>query len=206
MKLINPLFLLGIVLFLFSGCSDKTDIMGTDTDSLIDARGADVEVTVPFKITYTGEYLNNAPNPDKCGAVFADDEMTIPIINVVVEGWGHGTHVGNSTIHFDFCGVPDFSTGEFAYGDPYPVDAYIIAANGDMLYLTVSGTVYPGRLDDHPEYVTSYWRDPFEILGGTGKFEDASGGGMTDDYNSSEDPYSHHNWEGTITMKKGKPN
>ena len=70
--------------------------------------------------------------------------------------------------------------------------------------MSVEGAVLPGRLDDHPEEVVSYWRDPFVILGGTGRFEDASGGGMTDDYNSSEDNNSHHHWVGTITMKKGK--
>ncbi|MBP1668794.1 MAG: hypothetical protein H6Q21_1160, partial [Bacteroidetes bacterium] len=47
-----------------------------------------------------------------------------------------------------------------------------------------------------------YWRDPFEILGGTGKFKGATGKGTTDDYNSSEDPYSHHHWTGTITLLK----
>ena len=68
-----------------------------------------------------------------------------------------------------------------------------------MLYEVITG-----RLEDHPDYVVSYWRDPFEILGGTGRFEGAFGGGMTDDYNSSEDTNSHHHWKGTITMKKGK--
>jgi hypothetical protein len=61
-----------------------------------------------------------------------------------------------------------------------------------------------GRLSDRPSYVIEYWRDPFVILGGTGRFEGATGGGMTDDYNSALDPYSHHHWNGTITMVKGK--
>jgi hypothetical protein len=42
--------------------------------------------------------------------------------------------------------------------------------------------------------VVSYWKDPFVILGGTGKYEGATGDIITDDYNSSEDPYSHHHW------------
>ena len=80
----------------------------------------------------------------------------------------------------------------------------MVAANGDILYISGEGFVIDGRLDDHPEYVISYWRDPFVILGGTGRFEGATGEGWTDDYNSSEDPNSHHNWTGTITMVKGK--
>jgi hypothetical protein len=42
------------------------------------------------------------------------------------------------------------------------------------------------------------------VMGGTGSFEGATGTIMSDDYNSSEDPYSHHHWKGTITMVKGK--
>ena len=48
----------------------------------------------------------------------------------------------------------------------------------------------------------SYWKDDFEILGGTGKFSDAPGKGKTNDYNSSEDPNSHHFWTGSITYQK----
>ncbi len=57
-------------------------------------------------------------------------------------------------------------------------------------------------MEDHPDHVVSYWRDPYKILGGTGKFEGATGEGMTDDYNSSEDQNSHHHWKGTMTLLK----
>jgi hypothetical protein len=151
-------------------------------------------VTVPFKVDYTGTYLFQGFNPDRCNAV-----------NVVVEGPGSGTHVGTSIIHFDFCGVPaNDGTFDFLYGDPLPSDGYIVADNGDSLFVTISGRVIVGRADDHPEYVNSYWRDTFRITGGTGRFEDATGIGLSDDYNSDLDPFSHHNWDGTITMKKGK--
>ena len=51
------------------------------------------------------------------------------------------------------------------------------------------------------KYERDDWRDPFVFKGGTGRFEGASGGGKTDDYNSSEDPNSHHHWKGTIRLK-----
>ena len=57
-----------------------------------------------------------------------------------------------------------------------------------------------GKTDVHPAFVTSYWKGDFEILGGTGKYEGATGRGKTDDYNSSKDPNSHHNWNGTIHL------
>lgn len=151
-------------------------------------------VEVPFTVDYVGTYLYGPFGipTDKCD------------INVFVEGEGTGTHVGKSMIHFDFCVTPYFTPdGQLDHGDYGNSDAYIVAANGDMLFVSVEGTVYPGRLDDHPEHVVSYWRDPFVITGGTGRFEGATGGGMTDDYNSSEDTNSHHHWEGTISLQVG---
>ena len=80
----------------------------------------------------------------------------------------------------------------------------MVFGKGDTLFVTCKGKVIGGKSPDHPEYVTSYWRDDFLILGGTGRFEGATGSGKTDDYNSSEDPYSHHRWKGTITLEKGE--
>jgi len=144
-------------------------------------------VTLPFTCDYIGNYTSVAVDEEKCGSY--------PEMRVIVDGSGTGTYVGESTIHFDFC--CNWETGYYGYGKTY---AYIEAEDGDILYVTCSGQVIDGKLDDHPDYVTSYWRDPFKILGGTGRFKGATGGGMTDDFNSSEDPYSHHHWKGTINL------
>ena len=149
-----------------------------------------VMVTMPFKVDYLGNYTSMEVT-DGCGVY--------PAMRVVVDGTGTGTHVGNSTVHFDFC--CNLETGVYGFGVP---TEYIVAANGDILYISCEGQVMGGRLPEHPDYVNSYWKDPFVILGGTGRFKGATGGGMTDDYNSDLDPYSHHHWTGTITMVKGK--
>ena len=101
--------------------------------------------------------------------------------------------MGKFTGNFSFC--VDGNTGEYG-----PSDSYMVAANRDILYVSIQGQVIGVREDDHPEHVTSYWRDPFVILGGTGRFKVATGGGMSDDYNSSLDDNSHLHWNGTITM------
>src|SRR4030042_1518342 len=149
-------------------------------------------ITEPFDASCTGNYTyvgaDTLPNP-KCVAPYT-------AWRAIVDGQGTDTLLGNFTIHFDFCG--DTLSN---YGNLY---GYMIDAEGDTLFISCSGRVLDGRLDDHPAYVTSYWRDPFELLGGTGKFKGASGSGTTDDYNSSEDPNSHHHWTGTITMAKRK--
>lgn len=68
--------------------------------------------------------------------------------------------------------------------------------------MSCEGRVIEGKTEEHPSSVIEYWQDDFEILGGTGKFEGATGKGKTDDYNNSEDPNSHHHWKGTISLIK----
>ncbi|WP_340110735.1 hypothetical protein [Maribellus mangrovi] len=193
MKTIKKLFILAFCFALCLACSDLGDELTGDLKSgeLGSHKDGDLKmVTVPFIVNYLGTYM---PPGDKCGP---------DVFNVIVDGVGDGTHVGCSTIHFDFCILGASADGDSTYyGDTY---AYIVADNGDSLFVSIEGAVVEPPLEDHPDYVVNYWRDPFEILGGTGRFEGATGGGWSDDYNSTEDNYSHHHWEGTITMVKGK--
>lgn len=148
--------------------------------------------TVPFDAEFTGIYTSVQPDSVRCGPG--------PWMHVVVDCSGKSDVLGNFTTHFEFC------ADDQGYYPGKQMVAYMIADNGDTLFVTSEGQVLEGRQDDHPEYVVSYWRDPFEILGGTGKFKGATGAGMGDDYNSSEDENSHHHWKGTITLikKQGK--
>jgi hypothetical protein len=145
--------------------------------------------TVPFDVEFTGTYNLVEPDSLLCGPE--------PWMHVIVDCSGTGTPLGKFTTHFDFC-----ANWEEGYYPGTRSVEYMIAENGDTLFITCEGQVIEGRLEDHPEYVVEYWRDPFKILGGTGKYEGATGEGMTDDYNSSEDQNSHHHWKGTITMLK----
>jgi len=178
MKTIKQLFLFTAVICLTFSLSDCNRLK------------APKMVTEPFEVKFIGNYTFVGPDtlPDaKCVAPYT-------VWRAIVDGKGTGTPLGTYTVHFDFCG--DSLSN---YGNVY---AYMITADGDTLFVSCTGRVVDGKLDDHPAYVVSYWRDPFEILGGTGKFKGATGKGTTDDYNSSEDPYSHHHWTGTITLLK----
>ncbi|MBN2699079.1 MAG: hypothetical protein JXR52_09640 [Bacteroidales bacterium] len=158
-------------------------------------------ITEPFEADFTGNYVSYLPDA-KCGECPVDTagnpvgpECWTMVIN---EGSGTSTHLGNFTHYFEFCG--DDLSGI------YPGDhmiAYFIDENGDTLKVSCAGKVLVGRTKDHPEHVNSYWKDPFVIEGGSGRFEGATGEGMTDDYNSDQDPFSHHHWKGTITLVKG---
>lgn len=187
MKTIAKFIFMAACISLLFACTKTDNSLGTDTSGnpLKSARADPKTVTVPFKADFTGTYTYVGTS-EKCGD---------SLIQVIVDLKGTGTHLGNFTGNFNFC------AGEAGYG---PTDSYMIAANGDILYVSCAGQVHEGRLADHPPYVISYWRDPFVISGGTGRFEGATGSGMTDDFNSSLDPYSHHHWSGTITLVKGK--
>jgi hypothetical protein len=190
MKALKMIFLIAAACSFVISCSqDEGDI----TVNLKMGKAEPTSVTVPFKADFTGTYLFAGPDAS-CGVWNpAGGEMWGMIIN---EGTGTGTHLGRFTSHFEFC--CEFITG--VYPGNHMV-AYLTAANGDVLFVSCAGQVLNGRLDHHPEDVNSYFMDPFVILGGTGRFEGASGSGFTDDYNRDSYPEnSFHHWRGTITL------
>jgi hypothetical protein len=190
MKTLFKIFFLTALISLVAGCNKTNEFIDDETSEL---KKAQVTVTVPFEAEFTGDYvylyLKGQEGMGDCADEFR--------CRVGVEFQGTGTHLGKFTGYFDFCACGP--GGKFG-----PTVSEMVAANGDILYVSCWGYVKGGRQSDHPEHVVSYWRDPFIILGGTGRFEGATGGGMTDDYNSSLDPNSHHHWTGTITLVKGK--
>ena len=149
-------------------------------------------VMLPFETSGIGEY--KFVGPDTLPDVRCTGRLSA--WRAIVKVTGKGIPVGSFTVHFDFCGD---TLGN--YGN---IDAYLIAETGDTLFLSGSGQVIDGRLESHPEHVVSYWKDTFRISGGTGIYDASSGVLVSDDYNSSEDMNSHHNWTGTLTMKVKK--
>lgn len=203
MKTLKKILLFIAAICLILSCSKSDGIFeGDDINvSLKNGKAVSKTVTVPFDARFTGEYLWMGPHPDhpECGVWDPDNgEFWALVINA---GEGTATHLGHFTYRFEFC--CNWLTGVYPGPSNY-VSGHFEAANGDLLFIMSYGQVFEGRLEDHPEYVNSYWRDPWLITGGTGRFEGATGSGFTDDYNSDLDPYSHHHWTGTITMVKGK--
>ncbi|HUW93993.1 MAG TPA: hypothetical protein VMV74_12570 [Bacteroidales bacterium] len=187
MKTLQRILFFTAVICLIVSCSKYE---GDDMNvSLKKGKAEPTTVTVPFKADFVGNYDDVSVNAT-CG--------DFPNMMVTNTGGGTGSHLGNFTHYFEFC--CDVISGYYPLGH---MVAYLTAANGDVLFVSCEGQVIDGRAEDHPDYVISYFRDPFVILGGTGRFAGAKGSGMTDDYNSSLDPYSHHHWTGTITLIKG---
>jgi hypothetical protein len=200
MKTLQKIFFWMAVISLVAACN-KTEEYAEDEDLQLKSMQT-TEVTVPFYANFIGDYV---------GLLFPGDEgfECDPMFNcrVLVDAQGTATHLGKFTVHFDFCACgpddPEIEGTDQQYG---PTEVCFVAANGDQLFVSCGGSVVDGRLPHHPEDVNSYWRDPFVITGGTGKFEGATGGGLTDDYNRDSFPAnSFHHWRGNITLKKGKP-
>lgn len=181
-------FLTASVLMLFLGC-ENGDFIEVD-DSLLNKNNSKETVTLGFNLVFTGEYIKQAPDPDKCGSF-------PPFFNVINQGKGTGTHFGKMKSHFDFC----VDITDSSYPNAFE-EAYFEDKDGDKLFVYVTGFVIPGRIAGMPSYASSYFVDPFTITGGTGKFEGATGNGYTNDYNSDKDEFSHHHWTGKITLKK----
>jgi hypothetical protein len=194
MKKLNYVLLLSFVFLLFAGCSKleiQPDPLNSGDESAL--KSAKTSVTMGFNIVFTGTYDFADLDP----ICVCDD---VPMVRIINTGEGTGSHFGKLTHYFDFC---------VGVGSSYPnchMVAYFEDENGDRLFVEVAGWVLGGRVPGMPNFATSYFKDPFEIIGGTGRFEDATGSGITNDYNSSKDPYSHHHWTGKITMVKGKGN
>ena len=203
MKILLKLFLAMSVILCLTACDNSADtefdeafpLNSYEAKASTNKHHEDKMVTLGFNLVFTGNY-EVPSHAAKC------DTGTFPVRNV---GVGTGTHFKKVTSLFEFCVRPT-AAGGGTYPEGY-VNAYFEDEDGDQLFVYVEGEVIPGRLPGMPNYALSYFKDPFQIVDGTGKFKDATGGGFTNDYNflnkEGIQQTSHH-WQGTITMKKGK--
>ena len=189
----KTLLFLAVPVFLFSCNNGYDPLVGQDVGKLVYHSIEECcYITLPFEASFTGEYLS-AEADIACGECNIDSGYCWGSVKISITGACHPLDTFSGL--FEFC--CDFINGY------YPGDhslAYMIDSENDTLFVRAMGQVIDGRTANHPEYVTSYWKDPFQITGGTGKYLNATGTGMTDDYNSRLDPYSHHHWSGTIIL------
>ena len=146
-------------------------------------------VTVPFKADFS-VWDNSDYTDPSCGDGW---------FNLTMVGEGNISHLGKMSTIMNFCLNP-------ANGYYEDVDGVFEAANGDELYFEVQeGWVVP---IDGGEflYYQSQFDDPINFLGGTGRFEGASGNATTNAYVHS---IPANEWrtdffsEGTLTFKPG---
>lgn len=157
---------------------------------------------IPFRARFATRLT-----PDRLGEVSCDDP-SLPFPNFQ-SGFGKGTHLGGFTVELTFC-----SGGAGVYGG---AKGYLEAANGDRLYVCIErGQVILPLPEPDPVY-DAFFKDPFEFCGGTGRFEGASGQGMTNslvDLWNDDYPFpgpiipnhrTDHIWTGTLILPNGVP-
>jgi hypothetical protein len=88
-------------------------------------------------------------------------------------GTGRFLHLGRTSVSVTHCTFVDMASGTGKFG---PGTITLTAANGDELHLVQWGTF---RLVDTPEGLTSVFNMRWVVVGGTGRFDDARGSGMT---------------------------
>lgn len=169
------------------------DVFATNTaKALGQSNGA---VTVPFRASFYS--IGGAESDPSCGDDFPRFSKNTQ------DGDGEATHLGRFSFHATFCqDIADvLDDGQLTEEESVPYwngIATLTAANGDELWITVAGAIV---LSDHPDYDVEF-HDPFEFVGGTGRFEGASGNGVTDSYGVAGRV--EHDWSGTLTLLPGK--
>ncbi len=139
--------------------------------------------TKDFNATFHTDLFSLAEDSINCGP-------PRNFLNVQI-GSGSETTVGNFEVRMSFC--VDVTT--FEYAEALGV---LTATNGDELYLDASGQVVPTTKEGYD----LEFKDPFTIIGGTGKFAGATGNGMTESYVNMTTNRTDHIWKGTLLLKK----
>jgi hypothetical protein len=190
--------LLGVAL-LFAGCDSGPN--GPELSGRADDTGTTLKmgrdngtVTVPFKAEFFTELVSLMPD-DACGAP--------PNFLNTQKGFGEATHLGRFSAQPTFCiNMADLLDGQLTEGESLPFgpsEEPLIAANGDELWVaSSSGEVVPS---DHPD-VDFEFTIQFEITGGTGRFEGASGGGVQHGFVDQQASRTQHQWSGTLSLPR----
>jgi hypothetical protein len=96
-----------------------------------------------------------------------------PFGEAVIEGYGTATHLGAVTIQRTHCFSP--------FNNPPIYNGHweATAANGDRVWGSYTGTLIPTVFDPQGNPIRGQIISPYTVEGGTGRFANASGGGMT---------------------------
>jgi len=152
----------------------------------------DGTVATPFKAWF---YSNGGTVVDPaCGA--------FPNVLNTQDGEGEATNLGRMTFHGSFCqNVADYLDG-IQPGDSSPWytlgHGTFTSADGDELWGSGGGVIVT---TDKPGYIAEF-TDSLEFVGGTGKFEGASGSVVAQGYTAASGKVDHY-WSGTLILPKG---
>ena len=187
---------MGIVLTLAFAACDAPMGPESDVDAVANARlgYGDGAVSMPFRADMFTQGQGLVPAAE-CGA--------FPRLLNTQVGEGEATRLGRFSVVITFCmDVTDvLDDGMLTEGESIPYDngfGILTAANGDVLYLEISGAVLPS---DDPDYDFEF-QDAFQFTGGTGRFAGATGEGTTASFVNQSEDRTDHEWRGTLVLAR----
>ena len=125
-----------------------------------------VTVALPFKTEFS-VWDHSDYTDTRCG--------DFPNFFLTMEGLGTATHLGKFTTRMTFC-------CNVVTGDYWDTEGSFVAANGDKLFIEIpTGQIVPNEGDDSDYYQTRF-NDLGEFVGGTGRFDGATGSWYTNAY------------------------
>jgi hypothetical protein len=134
-----------------------------------------------------GVALPDIPTVENCGNGYQQ---------MIENAQGKESSLGNISFTSVFC---------FNKESVLPSYSYIQTSNGDGLYLSYSAKSLTKKLVEsgqQPKEIYA-WKVQFTIIGGTGRFQNATGHGTTNDFIESYCEYGHnchHSWTGEFTV------
>jgi hypothetical protein len=168
----------------------KTDEFLNNSQDNNELKSSTRTVTVPFKANFSvwdrSDYTNNS-----CGGNHS--------VFLIMKGSGPATHLGKMTTTMTFC--CNTQTGYY-----YNTTGNFIAENGDQLFFEIpEGQIIPNK-NDNSYYYQKRFNDRMIFMGGTGKFEGATGEALTNAYvHDGRDEWRADFFTiGTLTILTGK--
>jgi len=192
-----PFLAAGVLLL--GACTDRPadDLLGPVPATEIVATRGQPDKALPYRGSGTGWVTSQvyAPGFPIERSTF-EGRCSIPSDYIVeFSASGQATHLGEFTIVFGHCSRINVDPGtgavSFDYGDGRGT---FVAANGDELF----GTYDAGSADLTADGQVA-WHDTFMLVGGTGRFDGASGGGQESGTTDSVTGWTTWAFEGTIT-------
>ena len=188
-------YLVLLPLLLTSFACDSSSILEPSLDmtpEMSRVQGADdgVTVAVPFKARFS--VWDHSDYTDmQCGG--------FPNFLLTMEGAGTATHLGKFTTRITFC--VNVFTNEY-----WDTEGSLVAANGDELFIEIpTGQIVDNEGDDSDYYQTKF-NDPALFVGGTGRFEGATGSWQTNAFvhDGTDEWRTDFFSTGTLILEKGK--
>lgn len=157
-------------------------------------------------VAFEADFFTSSPG------IVPDESCNEPRLLETQVGEGNANNIGDFSIHFNFCiDITDVIEPPSEEGDPlitgnealpyYKGTATFTFSNGDKLFGKISGAVLP---TDKPGFDAEFM-DPMVFTGGTGRFEDAKGGGLTNSFVTLGDG-TEHEFSGVIVLPKHSGN